>query len=227
MINRKIAISDIHGCCKTFNALLKLLQYGIDDELYLLGDYIDRGPDSKGVIDYIWALKKEGHLVHCLKGNHEQMMLNASFEGNTSDHWTRNGGQATLASFGADNVQDIPEEYLIWIRKLPFYFLTNQYILVHAGLNFKEKSPLSELKDMLWIRDWYDDIDKEWLQGATIIHGHTIMRKAKIEEMLRDIKNKSVLDIDNGCIFKESTDKGRLCAFDMTNQQLYFQENID
>lgn len=227
MIKRKIAISDIHGCCKSFKALLKQLQFGIDDELYLLGDYVDRGPDSKGVIDHIWTLKEEGHLVHCLRGNHEHMMLMASVEGNTSDHWMRNGGQATLASFGADNVQDIPEEYILWIRKLPFYLLVDQYILVHAGLNFMAKSPLSELKDMLWIRDWYDDIDKEWLQGATVIHGHTTMKKTKIEEMLRDIKNNSVLDIDNGCVFKESEDKGRLCAFDMTSQQLYFQEYID
>lgn len=227
MENRKIAISDIHGCCKTFKALLHKIEFSQEDELYLLGDYIDRGADSKGVIDYIWQLQKEGYKVNCLRGNHEQMMLRASRMEEKVGHWLRNGGNTTLYSFGAINIGDIPSEYLKWMWELPYYFLVDKYILVHAGLNFQKESPLSERYDILWIRRWYEHIDKDWLNGATIIHGHTTMRKAKIEEMLLDIENTPVLDIDNGCVFKDSEGKGRLCAFDLGNRQLYFQENID
>ena len=109
--NRKIAISDIHGCCKTFKALLNKIKFNSNDELYLLGDYIDRGPDSKGVIDYIWQLQKEGYQVNCLRGNHEQMMLRAAFVENKLDHWMRNGGETTLFSFGNTSVANewLPE----------------------------------------------------------------------------------------------------------------------
>ncbi|MEO0876095.1 MAG: metallophosphoesterase, partial [Bacteroidota bacterium] len=65
---RKFAISDIHGCLKTFEALLDQIQFTTQDELYLLGDYIDRGPDSKGVIDLIWKMQADGYQVKCLRG---------------------------------------------------------------------------------------------------------------------------------------------------------------
>ena len=71
----KYAISDIHGCIATFKTLLDKIKFSKEDELYLLGDYIDRGPDSKGVIDHIWYLQKSGYQVHCLRGNHENMLL--------------------------------------------------------------------------------------------------------------------------------------------------------
>jgi len=155
------------------------------------------------------------------------MMLKASFEGNAPDHWIRNGGDTTMSSFGVQIPQDIPKQYFDWIKALPFYLVVDEYLLVHAGINFKSENPLKELKDMLWIRDWYDDINKEWLQGTTIVHGHTTMKRAKIEDMLTEVEENGVLDIDNGCVFMDSEDKGGLCAFDMTNQKLYFQENID
>lgn len=59
-------------CLKTFKSLLKKISVSKSDELYILGDFIDRGPQSKGVIDYIWELQKLGYIVHCLKGNHDQ-----------------------------------------------------------------------------------------------------------------------------------------------------------
>ena len=74
---RKSAFSDIHGCNRTFSALLDQVAPDTGDELYFLGDYIDRGPDTKGVIDRIWGLEQEGLTVHCLLGNHEQMLMNS------------------------------------------------------------------------------------------------------------------------------------------------------
>ena len=69
---RRFAISDIHGCARTFEALLDRIAFTSQDELYLLGDYIDRGGDSKGVLDLIFRFQKEGYAVQCLLGNHEQ-----------------------------------------------------------------------------------------------------------------------------------------------------------
>jgi serine/threonine protein phosphatase 1 len=74
---KKFAISDIHGCNRTFNEVLQKTGLNKDDQLFLLGDYIDRGPDSKGVIDTIFNLQNEGYQVHCLRGNHEQMLMDA------------------------------------------------------------------------------------------------------------------------------------------------------
>jgi serine/threonine protein phosphatase 1 len=75
MPNRILAISDIHGNNKTFLDLLDKIALTKDDELYLLGDYIDRGPDSKGVIDTIWKLMDDNYRVFCIKGNHEEMLF--------------------------------------------------------------------------------------------------------------------------------------------------------
>ena len=103
---RRFAISDIHGCRATFEKMLtEVLQLQKEDTLYLLGDYIDRGPDSRGVIDHIWALQKEGYQVHCLRGNHEQMLLD---EVDKDGFWYK-GNRATLDSFQIKSNQGIPK----------------------------------------------------------------------------------------------------------------------
>ena len=71
----KYVISDIHGCIRTFEALLKMLHFSISDELYLLGDYIDRGPDSKSVLDLILSMRNKGYKIAALRGNHEELLL--------------------------------------------------------------------------------------------------------------------------------------------------------
>ena len=152
---RKIAISDIHGCNDTFQRLLEKLALVSGDELYLLGDYIDRGPDSKGVIDTILLLQQQGLFVQCLKGNHEQMMLDAvdGVDDEAMDLWLSNGGIATLESFTVNGKLVMEDKYLHFLESLESYFEVEEYILVHAGLNFKVPLPLSEEISMLWIRD--------------------------------------------------------------------------
>ncbi|MEM9260991.1 MAG: metallophosphoesterase, partial [Bacteroidota bacterium] len=71
----RYAISDIHGCAATFRTALKTIAFSQKDELFLLGDYIDRGPDSMGVLEHIWTLQATGYEVTCLRGNHEQMLI--------------------------------------------------------------------------------------------------------------------------------------------------------
>jgi serine/threonine protein phosphatase 1 len=223
---RRFAISDIHGCLKSFQALLEQIKFGKEDELYLLGDYIDRGPDSRGVIDHIWALQSADYKVICLKGNHEQMMLNALDSADSHKHWLQHGGLNTLSSFGTNKITNISSKYITWLRHLPHFHKLKHYILVHAGLNFKKEDPMSDTVSMLWIRQWYDCIDRAWLNGRTIIHGHTPIVRASIENMLSQIDELPVLDIDGGCVFREAHFQ-QLVAYDLDRKKLFFQDNIE
>lgn len=225
---RRFAITDIHGCNATFNALLDQIDFGRQDELYLLGDYVDRGPDSKGVIDSIWRLQDSGHTVHCLMGNHELMMINAFEEQQWKDTWFSNGGQATMRSFQVNSLLDIPEEYLRFLLQLPFYLEADNYLMVHAGINFREKEPLEDTFSLLWIRDWYGDIDYDWLGDRIVLHGHTPVPRTVTEQQYEDLSEDQVLDLDCGCVFNRPlVGLGYLCALDMTNRELYFQKNVE
>jgi serine/threonine protein phosphatase 1 len=220
---RKFAISDIHGCVNTFETLLDKIEFSHDDELFLLGDYLDRGPDSQGVIDAIWQLEEEGHKVKCLRGNHEQMLLNDIENGSM---WGYGSDPAMLKSFGAKDVRGIPEAYVDWIEKLPYFAEADEYLLVHAGLDFVFGDPFANTYDMMWLRNWYEKLDREWLGDRIIVHGHTPTIQSAIVASLYNLDNLPVVNIDNGCFYR-STGKGELCAFEMTNKELFFQENED
>ncbi len=225
---RKIAISDIHGCYRSFSALLGQLNLSSEDELYLLGDFVDRGPGSKAVLDTIFEMREMGHTVYCLRGNHEQMLLDSLK--NTQDfiNWVDSwGGRQTLESFGANVAADIPRHYLAFFENLDWYFQVDDFILVHAGLDFYNNDPLKPSDDMIYLRNWYSHIDHDWLRGRIIIHGHTPTAKRRIQAMLDNLFRLPVLDIDGGCFAKHLPGMGHLCAFDLTNYQLFFQENID
>lgn len=220
---RQLAISDVHGCLKTLEVILDKLAYSSTDQLFVLGDMVDRGPDSKGVIDLIRSMQQEGYDIHCLRGNHEQMILDDLEAGEKSAYYS---DAAMLRSFGAKNVSEIPLEYVQWIDELPYFLETEGFLFVHAGLDFSFKNPLENLYDMMWLRYWYDRLDPEWLGNRVVVHGHTPLDRPVIEDRLDALCHFPVLNIDNGCFFR-GQEKGRLCAFDMTNRRLHFQENMD
>jgi len=224
---RRIAISDIHGCSATFRKLLQRIALKPEDHLYLLGDYIDRGPDSKGVLDIIFSLIEAGHQVTCLKGNHEQGLEWALHDIERFEHWLYWGGDATLGSFGASHPSQIPEQYLNFLFDLPLYAQVEQWILVHAGLNFQLADPLSDPHALLWIRNWYEQIDYQWLGQRYIVHGHQRITVASVLAMFTQLDQLRVIDIDSGCFDVATPGAGHLCAFDLTHQQLYFEPNID
>ncbi len=230
---RQYAVSDIHGCSKTFLALLDQLALSTADTLYILGDYVDRGPDSKRVIDTIFQLQKNGYQVQCLCGNHEELVLQAASSNLAGlERWLVTDGKDTMDSFGVDTIAAIPAEYLDWMAALPYYLEVDQYILVHAGLDFSLPDPFQEKKAMCWIRHWYDDIRYDWLRDRIIIHGHTPVFTQTIENQLVHLHKKQYLDIDSGCVFSHERfvnkeGLGFLCAFDMQRQTIQFQPNID
>ncbi len=227
---RKIAISDLHGCRKTFLALLDKIAFSQNDHLYLLGDYVDRGLDSKGVIDHIWALQAAGYAVTCLRGNHEDLVLTAQISTEGLDRWLVTDARRTMESFGVSRISSIPKEYLDFMRNLPHWLEVDEYILVHAGLDFELTDPLSRPDKMMWIRHWHDRIRYDWLDGRIIVHGHTPVKRDNIELMLRHLDQQRYLDIDAGCVFWNFPVRegyGHLCAFDMTNRTLTFQEAVE
>ena len=227
---RKFAISDIHGCLSSFKALLTKIGLTTKDQLYLLGDFVDRGPNSKGVIDYIFELQQSGYSVYCLRGNHDDRFLLSKTDLELRDIWAKWGGKQTIKSFGlkeADQLSSIPNKYWNFIEQLPYYFEVDNYLLVHGGLNFEHDQPLSDTKAMMYIRYWYDQIDRDWLGDRIIIHGHTPADKATILERRNNLDQVPALGIDNGCFFLDKADHGRLCAFDLGTQELYFQPCLD
>lgn len=215
-------MTDIHGCCQTFRYMTEQVIYlQKNDKLFLLGDYIDRGPDSKGVIDYILQLIEAGFDVTCLRGNHEQMMLNSLTDPSRYSIWFANGGDTTLRSFEAKNLHEIDELYYNFLNSLDYYRLLGDYWLAHAGFNFNAEDIFEDTHSMLWIRHWYSQIDTQLLENNVIVHGHTPMERNKITQNLAQFEY-PVIDIDAGCVFG-----GHLCAMDLDNRSLFFHKNID
>ena len=224
---RQFVIGDVHGCKATLVALLEKINAQWDDEIYFLGDYIDRGRDSKGVLDTIFTLIEVGYKVTCLTGNHEAMLL-GGYKGNRDDarDWLDNGGKQALKSFNVQHLQDIPPQYIEFMDAMPYLVEVGDYILVHAGLNFKAKNPLTPNIQMAWIRDWYGAIDHKWLGNRYIIHGHTPQSLEDTRSQLLFLEMERVLNIDCGCVFN-SRALNTLACFELTTKQLYVQESIE
>ncbi len=223
---RRFTISDIHGCCKTFKKLVQeQIQLTKADELYLLGDYIDRGPDSKGIFDFIFELQNSGYQVYCLRGNHEAMLLDAIYTKTAEDMWLRNGGIETLRSFGVYKVHDIPSEYIDFIEKLPYYFALEDYLLVHAGFNFGKSDIYEDKISMIWIRNWHQQITPERTKNRVIVHGHTPVRQETTVSQVHE--EKWAVDIDAGCAYTQISGLGFLCAYELNENTLIFQPNVE
>lgn len=174
-MKRYLVISDIHGTYTAFLQLLEKMNYSEEtDQLILLGDYIDRGQESKEVLDQVIALQKEGAIV--LRGNHDQMMLDA-YEGKQAalDRWLRNGGKQTMASYGSKDWELVKENpdflrHLNFIRGLAYYHETEDYIFVHAGVLPDQDPAHTDPEILLWIREeFYLNYQGEKL----VVFGHT------------------------------------------------------
>ena len=123
---------------------------------------------------------------------------------------------------------EIPHEYIEWMENLPYSFEVDEFILVHAGFKFDMLNPFEEKHAMIWQRDWYRRINYHWLQDRIIVHGHTPMSFLNIKKQFANMEAAQYLDIDAGCVFKNRIPGGgKLCALDMTNLELVFQENIE
>ena len=199
MEQRLLAVGDIHGCFLKLEKLMDKLDLDPErDVLIFLGDYIDRGDQSKEVVDYLVQLKKDRPSTVFLLGNHEQMPQEF-LDGENINPFLVNGGKKSLDSYFGDNrlysSQDprtiFPPEHLAFFNSLDTYFQIEDYIFVHAGL--REGIPLEnqELFDLLWIRE--DFYFSKFNFGKTVIFGHTPFQKPFI------YKNK--IGIDTGAAY--------------------------
>jgi len=227
--NRRFAIGDIHGCIHTFRYLVEeVLQINAGDTLFLLGDYIDRGPGSKETIQYIRHLSSFTS-VKPVMGNHEFMLLKSLENEAFFELWFMNGCEATLMSFGAGptlamepaSVHLIPDEFVEFFKALPLYEQTDDFFFVHAGLNPKSDDPLSDEETLLWTRS--EDVPEEILGKRKLIHGHTPVELTLIQQRVEDPRS-TVINLDGGCVYRYRG-LGYLVALDLDQMKLFPVKN--
>ncbi len=201
---RIFAIGDIHGCPDEANVLLNHLseKEGITDNdlVVFLGDYIDRGPNSRGVIELMIQFKSCFPNTRFLKGNHEDMLLDfLGFGGRLGEAFLYNGGLETIQSYGisvfaspSEMISKIPEDHFNFFTKLESILTVDNYVLVHAGVN-----PLRDLQaqndnDVCWIREEFIANVHDF--EATVVFGHT-----PHQELFLHLPYK--MGIDTGLVF--------------------------
>lgn len=222
-MNKTYIIGDIHGCFKSFNHLLfNVIKIKKDDTVFLLGDYIDRGQYSKEVLDLIMDMINKQWNFFPLIGNHELMLLKCFDDDFYLSQWMKNHGITTLNSFGIRDVNQMDIKYIDFIKSLKYYYILENYVLVHGGLNFGKDDPFTDLHSMVWFRNKYIDLTKT--NNKKLIVGHTPVPIAVVKDSL----NKSVVLLDGGCVYnKVSEDLGNLVALELNSMKLYIQKNIE
>jgi len=179
------AIGDIHGCLDPLRRIIAQIRLSETDEVIFLGDYIDRGPDSMGVMDYLLTLS--GRYTF-LMGNHERMFLDF-LQGKERALFLYNGGTATLDSYGG--LRRIPAPHLAFLDRLRLYHETPEYFFVHAGIRPEIPFQAQDERDLLWIREEFYAYAGRF--PKTVVFGHTPMREALIEA--------DRIGIDTACVY--------------------------
>jgi len=196
MKNERIFIlGDIHGCLDMLKRMMDKIKWQPDkDRLIFLGDYIDRGKNPKGVVDYILALEKISSHIQCLIGNHEAAFLDY-LTGREKRLFLINGGYSTLESYdkGRDGQKNslVPPDHLEFYESLETYLDLDDYYVVHAG--FRPGIPLTKqnFEDMIWIRDPFIFSAHDF--GKKVIFGHTPFSEPLI------LENK--IGLDTGAVY--------------------------
>lgn len=174
-MTKTYAIGDIHGCLPQLQRLVELCEQDAASQrstLVFLGDYIDRGPDSRGVIEYLIDLQEwSPDRIICLRGNHEDLLLAAIESEDAELHWLSNGADATLRSYKASGAADLPASHIEWVRTLPLFHDDGHRFYVHAGVHPDRPLNQQRSRDLLWIREPFLSNSKEF--GRLIVHGHT------------------------------------------------------
>ena len=174
---RTIAIGDIHGCATELQSLLSQIQPQLEDTIIFLGDYIDRGPDSKTVVDTVIELENQCRVV-TLIGNHEIMLLDAIQQPLMQSLWLQFGGQQTLDSYGTD-LAGIPDDHLEFFRRCIRFYETEDHLFVHA--NCLPTTPLEQQDPQILLWTHLTDLHPQrHVSGKRIIVGHTPQKNGKI-----------------------------------------------
>ena len=209
MSGRLIAIGDIHGCRKALEALIEAIEPTDEDLVVALGDFVDRGSDSRGVIDTLLELSGRTNLVGIL-GNHEEMMMNVLFHGASHHTWLRYGGVDTLDSYGFDgNLDFLPPDHVEFLESLGDFFESDDYFFTHAAYDptteFENQTP-----EML---RWYsltNGMPPAHVSGKIAVVGHTANRDGEV------LDAGHLICLDTYCY-----GGGWLTAMDLTTRQIW------
>ena len=175
---RTLAISDIHGCLDALQTLWKALDPQPEDHIIFVGDYVDRGPDSKGVIDFL--IEQEKHFkIDCLCGNHEEKFVLSRIDHTDHAHWVDVwGGQETLDSYGPKGMEDVPEEHWAFLFRNKPFVETETHLFVHAYL--EAKVSIDQQLPYTLIHQKFNHplygYPKPHCSGKTMICGHTAQK---------------------------------------------------
>ncbi|MBW4640481.1 MAG: serine/threonine protein phosphatase [Gloeocapsa sp. UFS-A4-WI-NPMV-4B04] len=213
---RRIIIGDVHGHYDGLMTLLEAIAPDTSDQVYFLGDLIDRGPHSAQVVDFV-----EQSSYQCLLGNHEQMLLNALARGHSShmqQAWLYNGGQATVNSYK----EAIPQEHLEWMNNLPTHLDLGDIWLAHAGIDPRIELEKQTADQLCWVRGEFHSIPQPYFADKLIIIGHSITFTLPGVAPGKLAQGQGWLDIDTGAYHPKS---GWLTGLDITNHLVY-QVNI-
>ena len=191
------AVGDIHGSLAKLKRLLASCRQHADGRemmLVFLGDYIDRGADSAAVVCLLSELQsQEPERVVPLMGNHEAMALAVLDGAMPVASWLFNGGAATLQSYGAEDVAELPRAHLDWMRALRLSYDDGRRFFVHAGIDPQSPLDAQDESVLLWIREPFLDAARDY--GRLIVHGHTPSMTGEPE--LRPNR----LNLDTGAVF--------------------------
>jgi len=223
-IRRIIAIGDIHGCLFSLEKLIELINPEPDEQLVFLGDVIDRGNNSKKVIEYLIKLRS---LYSCyfIMGNHELMFIDY-LENRNPNEWLLNGGQEMLKSYKNAEGIFFPDEHLKFVRNCQYFFETENYFFAHGGLD-PELSIKNNLlyympEDFCWQRmhmqpSFLESNRYNW--EKTVVCAHTTVAEPVLLERL--------IAIDTGCVYKNNPQLGKLTAVVLPERRIIQTKNID
>jgi serine/threonine protein phosphatase 1 len=207
---KSFIIGDLHGCRNMLEEMIGVIPWDPEkDNLIFIGDYLDRGDDSKGVIDILIKLMESSSNVRCLMGNHEGLFLEY-FYGRNENTFLINGGIATLNSYRLNGKIYIPPEHVSFIRSLETIIELDHYYVVHAGLMPGVEIERQSLKDKLWIRE--DFIFSDYDFGKKVIFGHTPFPVPYVAD------NK--IGLDTGAVFGN-----KLTCIELPDEKFYHVES--
>lgn len=203
---RRFVIGDVHGCAKALRTVIETINPTTEDKLIFLGDYIDRGPDSRNVIEQVIDLQSRCRVV-ALSGNHELMMMAIINRGAEDTIWLVNGGRATITSYGGC-LSKIPDSHLRFFAQLLPHYETDDTICVHAGYN--PMLPMDEQSES--VTHWGHLpplLPLPHLTGKRVFVGHTPQPSGNI------LDKGHLVCIDTYCF-----GSGYLTAYDLDSNQL-------
>ncbi len=217
--DRLFVIGDIHGHADEVSTLLDFLVgnkgCSEQDQLIFIGDYIDRGPSSRLVIERMLEIRREFPKTVFLKGNHEEMLLGfLGLGGQYGEYYLKNGGATFFESYGIETIgslnsirEQIPESHINFIRNLELGVSLGEFVFVHAGVSPRRALNKQTQEDLLWIREEF--IQHPHSFGKIVVFGHTAFNQVFLDLPFR-------IGIDTGVAYGN-----KLSAVELVHGELY------